>query len=142
MAAYTEREVLLLLGDLVKRLTAAAEAAGGVGAGGGRVLAPVAALPHLQRLLTSLVDAEVARLKRSDGGIFGAVVSSEFFGKLLDMFHSDAKPALCKQLLNAMVTVPGKIGDAVVINSCVPERLMQRPRNVEPRALLPPPSPC
>ena len=135
VAAYTEREVLLLLGDLVKRLTAAAEAAGGVGAGGRRVLAPVAALPHLQRLLTSLVDAEVARLKRSDGGIFGAVVSSEFFGKLLDMFHSDAKPALCKQLLNAMVTVPGKIGDAVVINSCVPERLMQRPRNVEPRAL-------
>jgi hypothetical protein len=129
--AYTEREVLLLLGDLCKRLTAAAAAAaaaataagGGVGGssgggGGAATRAPPAALPHLQRLLTVLVEAEVRRLSApGSSSAFGGVLTSEFFARLLDMFHSEARPSLCRRLLGALVQVPCKISDAVVINT-------------------------
>jgi hypothetical protein len=130
LAHYTEREVLILLGDLVKRISAAAAAAAASGSAssdktsgtythGHALTAPAGALPHLEKLLTSLVEAEVRRMTSSaaSGAAFSGIVTSEYFGKLLDMFASDAKPALCRRLLSAFVGVPGSITDPVVVNT-------------------------
>lgn len=124
---YTEREVLILLSDLVKRLqiaSAAASTSSSTNGSGGYThthapTAPPAALPYLERLLTSLVEAEVRRMgvSSANGTSFSGIITSEYFGKLLDMFASDAKPALCRRLLAALVSVPGAVTDAIVVNT-------------------------
>jgi hypothetical protein len=133
---YTARETLLLLGDLVKRLRAAAQqqqqqaqaqAPGGAAAaaaqfsGSGSNAVPVGALPSIERILTLLVEYEVRRLSRAsaapgapDGG---SVISSEHFGKLLDLFASEHKPALCRRLLASFVGAPGSVSDHVIVNT-------------------------
>ena len=136
LAHYGTREVLILLGDLVKRLQAAgAQAAAAAAAAGVHVQAasaPPAALPSLERLLSLLVEAEVRALARAavaaaaaGSGAAGAagagagagLVTSEHFAKLLDMFPSDAKPALCRRLLASFVAVPGPVTDPVVVTT-------------------------
>ena len=125
LAAFTDREVLLLMGDLVKRLVAS----GGGDGGAGVVTAPVLTLPHLSSLLSAVVEAEVSRLIRDNPPQlagqppptlkFSGVITSESFSRLLDLFHSDAKPILCQRLLSSLLNVPGSISDSVVVNVCV-----------------------
>ena len=103
-----------MLQALVERLQRA-----GVQSGSGDdVKAPPSALAHLQKLLTSLVEAE-ARGREGRGTNFSGVLSSEYFGKLLDMFASDSKPELCRRILSAFVSTPNGVSDAIVISTCV-----------------------
>ena len=150
LTAYSEREVILLMGDLVRRLVAAGSA--GAAAGTGALHAPAATLPHLQAMLITIVDVEVEKVSARRAATsapgdaaFSAVITSENFSKLLDMFHSDAKPALCARLLHSLLRIPGTIGDAVVVNLCVGPcvlRLLQRPSfpSYSRAPPLPPPS--
>jgi len=136
LAAYTEREVLLLMGDVVRRMQASATASGGDGGsggggegrrgrgggGGGTLMAPAAALPHLERILTSAVELEVTRANKvssSSAARFSSVLTSEHFTALLDMFDAEHKPALCKALLSSLTSVPGNVMDPIVVNTCV-----------------------
>jgi hypothetical protein len=94
--------------------------------------APAGALPHLERVLTSLVEAEVRKATAAGtpaaaaaagtqggggGPRFSGVITSEHFTALLDMFAGEHKPALCKALLAALNSVPGRIADPVVVNT-------------------------
>ena len=131
LTAYTEREVVLLIGDLVRRLVAAAGGAAGGGGAGNVLLAPAATLPHLQTLLTTIVNVEVekackaARAGSSSSGsnsgssLPSGVITSENFSKLLDMFQSEAKPLLCSRLLSSLLNLPGTFSDTVLVNLCV-----------------------
>ena len=120
LAAFTDREVLLLMGDLVKRLVASGGS--GEGGAGSTVAAPVSTLPHLSALLTAIVEAEVTRVGREaveSPGMplrFSGVITSESFSRLLDLFHSDSKPALCRRLLSQLLKVPGCFSDSVLVN--------------------------
>ena len=99
--------------------------------GAPRTAAPAAALPHLEVLLTSLVEGEVRAAKEaaaaaaSDGGAaaggmsarMSGVITSESFARLLDMFTGDRKPPLTRTLLTALCSMPGNITDPVVVNT-------------------------
>jgi hypothetical protein len=121
-----EREVLILLGDVVKRMQAssiahASGASGGRRGDKGTLTAPSGSLPSLEKILTSLVEYEVSRangqIANASNSRFSSVLTSEHFTALLDMFDSDHKPALCKALLSALTTVPGSIMDPIVVNT-------------------------
>lgn len=138
-----DREIVILLSDLVKKLQQSSSS-GGSGVAGGesargrgtsRSAAPTAALPHLEVLLTSLVEGEVRAAKEvaaaaaaaiGDGSAAAAapvssrvsgVITSESFARLLDMFTGDRKPPLTRTLLTALCSMPGTITDPVVVNT-------------------------
>jgi hypothetical protein len=132
LAAYSAREVALLLADLVKRITAAAAASNLAGAEAGGVVplsrgdrgvsAPSAALPHLQRILVAVVSAEAkarATVALGAESEWTRVLGGEHYAQLLDMFSSDARPELCRRILAAFVAAPEGVSNAVVINTCV-----------------------
>jgi hypothetical protein len=129
--AYTERETLLLLGDLVRRMQASGTTVEGGGKRGGRggggsstFTAPAAALPHLERILTTLVEGEVARANRAAGAPGSpdaprvpSVLTSEHFTALFDMFDAEHRPALSKAMLQSLNHAPGAVTDPVVVNT-------------------------
>ena len=140
--APQDREIVILLNDLVKKLQqssssgagGAGETAGGGRGGAARTAAPAAALPHLEVLLTSLVEGEVRAAKEvaaaaaaaaADAGgapvavssRVSGVITSESFARLLDMFTGDRKPPLTRTLLTALCSMPGTITDPVVVNT-------------------------
>ena len=128
-----EREIVILLNDLVKKLqqSSIASAAAEGGTQVARASAPPAALPHLEVLLMSLVEGEVQKAKAeaaaaaADGSDpaapapsrFSGVITSESFSKLLDMFTGERKPPLTRALLAAICSMPGTITDPVVVNT-------------------------
>ena len=118
LAHFSSREVLILLGDLVKRLNAAGLQAQTKGVNSRTtIIAPPEALPALEKLLTLIVENEVRRMSLSSSSSSSSgqlIITSEYFGKLLDMFASEKKSALCRRLLAAFVNVPGNITDHFV----------------------------
>lgn len=118
LAHFSSREVLILLGDLVKRLNAAGLQGQTKGVNSRTTtIAPPEALPALEKLLTLIVENEVRRMSSSSSSSSSSgqlIITSEYFGKLLDMFASEKKSALCRRLLSAFVNVPGNITDHFV----------------------------
>ena len=106
---YSEREVSILLDDVVTHMSAAAEDAGGA--------LPPAAAPHLVTLMTTLVEYRPPGAAPGGGGGGSSIITSDGFLRLLDLFESEAKTALCMSLLTSFTRSPAPTRDTVMIHT-------------------------
>ena len=92
---YTHKELTILLKDIAQHtrraVAASASGSGGDSVGGIPGQLPPSCLPSLERIMTHLVT------QNSDD--MNAVVTSDEFLALLDLFHGDRKLAFCKNML-------------------------------------------
>jgi hypothetical protein len=96
---YSEKEVLILLRDLVKHIVRAEEEE------------KVLALSSLQDIITLMLD------NSSD---LRAILTSEWFMKLMDVFKPSDKTGLCKRVLRSFAKQGGgehKLSDPVLIHT-------------------------
>ena len=101
LAHYQEKHVQTLLKDLVKHIRAAPDDD---------------TVEEIVADLESIVDSITAHCGQSKNN-FGGIITSSYFMQLLDLFKSDKKTALLKDLLFNFTNSGGKTSDPVIIHT-------------------------
>lgn len=122
MRHYSEREVNILLRDLVRHLHEAMDAAAAAAdvddlTPAGRAKLPDACVPPLERVMELLTRGAADARSGGAGAKLGNIITTESFMELMDLFPADRKTILCKQLMDSFTKTHGSTSDPVVIHA-------------------------
>ena len=93
---YSERELLVVLKDLARHISASNAS---------------------DPIVMSNLEKVVSVVTQNHSQEFGEVLTSQHFMAVLDLFQGEKKSKLCKQLLQRFVQLPGTTDDTVVIQT-------------------------
>lgn len=115
---YSDQEVMILLRDLSRQLRRVIQESSAVVSSSKPGELPTAVMAHLEKTMVAL--ASVVTAGESSASLdFNAIITSDAFLKLLDMFHSNRKTIVCQTFLEALIERKEPISDPEVIHTYV-----------------------